>query len=138
MIKIFMPPLRPIIASYLLALFSVSLIRPALPVIDYFINFNYIAEVLCLKKQMPESSCNGKCYLVQQMEESKFDYPEKNFPQTQWEIQLLSIHQPISYDLFFKEVDTKLVFSPLIIPLKTPHFSPDTPPPEQKGSFLFA
>ena len=138
MIKIFLPPLRLIIAYYLLALFSVSLIRPALPVIDYFINFNYIAEVLCLKKQVPESSCNGKCYLVQQMEESKFDDPEKNFPQTQWEIQLLSVHQPISYDLFFEEVDTTLVFSPFVISLKTPHFSINTPPPEQKSSSLLA
>jgi hypothetical protein len=75
---------------------------------------------------------------MQQMEKNKYEIPEKSVPQTQWEIQLLSIHQPISYDLFFKEVDTKLVFSPLIIPLKTAHFSPDTPPPEQKGSFLFA
>jgi hypothetical protein len=94
--------------------------------------------VLCLKKEVPESSCNGKCYLMQQMEKNKYEIPEKSVPQTQWEIQLLSIHQPISYDLFFEEVDTKLVFSPFVISLKTPHFSPDTPPPEQKSSSLLA
>lgn len=137
MIKI-LSPLRSIITYYLLTIFGVFLIRPALPVVDYFINFDYIAEVLCLKKQVPESSCNGKCYLMQQMEENKHDDPQKNFPQTQWEIQLLSIHQPISYDLFFEEVDTKLVFSPFVISLKTPHFSINTPPPEQKSSSLLA
>tara|TARA_A200000159_G_scaffold149946_1_gene158866 strand:+ start:552 stop:965 length:414 start_codon:yes stop_codon:yes gene_type:complete len=137
MIKI-LSPLRSIITYYLLTIFGVFLIRPALPVVDYFINFDYIAEVLCLKKQVPESSCNGKCYLMQQMEENKHDDPQKNFPQTQWEIQLLSIHQPISYDLFFEEVDTTLVFSPFVISLKTPHFSINTPPPEQKSSSLLA
>ena len=130
--------MRSIITYYLLTIFGVFLIRPALPVVDYFINFDYIAEVLCLKKQVPESSCNGKCYLMQQMEENKHDDPQKNFPQTQWEIQLLSIHQPISYDLFFEEVDTKLVFSPFVISLKTHHFSINTPPPEQKSSSLLA
>ena len=130
--------MRSIITYFLLSLFGVSIIRPALPVVDYFVNFDYIAEVLCLKKEVPESSCNGKCYLMQQMEKNKYEIPEKSVPQTQWEIQLLSIHQPISYDLFFEEVDTKLVFSPFVISLKTPHFSPDTPPPEQTSSSLLA
>jgi hypothetical protein len=129
---------RSIITYFLLSLFGVSIIRPTLPVVDYFVNFDYIAEVLCLKKEVPESCCNGKCYLMQQMEKNKYEIPEKSVPQTQWEIQLLSIHQPISYDLFFEEVDTKLVFSPFVISLKTPHFSPDTPPPEQKSSSLLA
>jgi hypothetical protein len=29
------------------------LIRPAIPVLDYLVNFDYIAEVLCLKKEVP-------------------------------------------------------------------------------------
>jgi hypothetical protein len=126
------------ITYFLISLFGVSIIRPTLPVVDYFVNFDYIAEVLCLKKEVPESSCNGKCYLMQQMEENKYDIPEKSVPQTQWEIQLLSIHQPISYNLFFEEEIRKLVFSPLVISLKTPYFSPDTPPPQQKSSSLLA
>tara|TARA_B100002019_G_scaffold290383_1_gene307959 strand:- start:1434 stop:1598 length:165 start_codon:yes stop_codon:yes gene_type:complete len=53
------------------------------------VNFDYIAEVLCIKKKVPESSCNGKCYLMQQMEENKNESPESSVPKTQWEIQLL-------------------------------------------------
>lgn len=124
--------LKSIISYLLLAFFSVSLIRPVVPVVDYFVNFEYIAEVLCLKKEVPESSCNGKCYLLQQIEDNKSDRPENGVPQTQWEILLLSIHEPMSYDLFFEQVDTKLVFSPSVISLKSHLFSPDTPPPEKK------
>jgi hypothetical protein len=130
--------MRSIITYYLLTIFGVFIIRPALPIIDYFINFDYIAEVLCLKKQVPESSCNGKCYLMQQMEENKHNDPQKNFPQTQWEFQLLSIHHPISYDLFYEEVNIKLVFSTLVISLKTHQFSIETPPPKQKSSSILA
>jgi len=130
--------LKSIISYLLLTFFSVSLIRPVVPVVDYFVNFEYIAEVLCLKKEVPESSCNGKCYLMQQIEDNKSDRPVNGVPQTQWEILLLSIHEPMSYDLFFEQVDTKLVFGPSVISLKSHLFSPDTPPPEQKSSSVLA
>jgi len=35
------------------------------------VNFDYIAEVLCIKKEVPESSCDGKCYLMQQLGRKK-------------------------------------------------------------------
>ena len=133
-----MRTLKSIISYLLLTFFSVSLIRPVVPVVDYFVNFEYIAEVLCLKKEVPESSCNGKCYLMQQIEDNKSDRPENGVPQTQWEILLLSIHEPMSYDLFFEQVDTKSVFSPSVISLKSHLFSPDTPPPEKKSSSVLA
>lgn len=133
-----MRTLKSIISYLLLTFFSISLIRPVVPVVDYFVNFEYIAEVLCLKKEVPESSCNGKCYLLKQIEDNKSDRPENGVPQTQWEILLLSIHEPMSYDLFFEQVDTKLVFRPSVISLKSHLFSPDTPPPEQKSSSVLA
>jgi hypothetical protein len=82
-------------------LFLTSLVSPVFPVVDYIVNFDYIAKVLCIKKEVPESSCNGKCYLMQQVEENKNESPESSIPKTQWEIQLLSLNQPMSYVLFF-------------------------------------
>jgi hypothetical protein len=38
---------------------------------------------------------------MQQVEENKNESPESRIPKTQWEIQLLSLHQPMSYVLFF-------------------------------------
>jgi len=122
----------------LLILFLTSLVRPVFPVVDYIVNFDYIAEVLCIKKEVPESSCNGKCYLMQQVEENKNESPESSIPKTQWEIQLLSLHQPMSYVLFFKESHRKLVFSSSPISFKTYHLPTDTPPPQQKSNSVQA
>lgn len=43
------------------------ILRPALPVVDYIINYDYISEVLCVNKDRPELECNGKCYLMQSL-----------------------------------------------------------------------
>ena len=120
----------------LLTLFLTSLIRPVFPVVDYMLNLDYIAEVLCIKKEMPEDSCNGKCYLMQQLEEKK--ETDRTVPRIQWEIQLLSLHQAMSYDLFFEGISEKLLFSPSLLIFKTQSLSLDTPPPKQKNSFTMA
>lgn len=120
----------------LLTLFLTSLIRPVFPVVDYMLNLDYIAEVLCIKKEMPEDSCNGKCYLMQQLEKKK--ETDRTVPRIQWEIQLLSLHQAMSYDLFFEGISEKLLFSPSLLIFKTQSLYPDTPPPKQKNSFTMA
>lgn len=100
------------------------------------LNLDYIAEVLCIKKEMPEDSCNGKCYLMQQLEEKK--ETDRTVPRIQWEIQLLSLHQAMSYDLFLEGISEKLLFSPSLLIFKTQSLSPDIPPPKQKSSFTMA
>jgi hypothetical protein len=61
MIKPLQPPFEIFFSYSLLILFLTSLVRPVFPVVDYIVNFDYIAEVLCIKKEVPESSCNEKC-----------------------------------------------------------------------------
>lgn len=43
------------------------LFRPLLPYFDYIINRDYIIENLCIEKDKPENTCNGKCYLHEQL-----------------------------------------------------------------------
>ncbi len=43
------------------------LIAPAFPVIEYLINYDYIANELCVNKDKPLLGCNGKCYLEKQV-----------------------------------------------------------------------
>ena len=38
-----------------------------LPYVEYFINYKHISEVLCINKDKPVLSCNGKCYLNDQL-----------------------------------------------------------------------
>lgn len=36
-------------------------------IVWYQANIDYISEVLCINKEVPEKKCNGKCYLKKQL-----------------------------------------------------------------------
>jgi hypothetical protein len=38
-------------------------LRPSWPLVEYLMNYDYIVNVLCENKDVPEMKCNGKCYL---------------------------------------------------------------------------
>ncbi|MEN8125240.1 MAG: hypothetical protein ABFR32_08920 [Bacteroidota bacterium] len=48
-----------------------AIIQPAIPVIEYFVNYDYIANELCENKDKPLMACNGKCYLEKQVKEQQ-------------------------------------------------------------------
>jgi hypothetical protein len=43
------------------------LLKPALPMIDYIVNYDYISKVLCINKAKPKLHCNGKCHLMKEL-----------------------------------------------------------------------
>ncbi|MFP9098798.1 hypothetical protein ACLI09_07080 [Flavobacterium sp. RHBU_24] len=43
------------------------LARPVVPVAEYIINYDYIANVLCVNKAKPQMHCNGKCHLMKEL-----------------------------------------------------------------------
>lgn len=43
------------------------LLRPAFPLVEYAVNYDYIANVLCENKAKPEMHCNGKCHLMKEL-----------------------------------------------------------------------
>jgi len=52
-----------------------SLILPSLNkigiLIDFKINQDFITKVLCINKEKPKSTCNGKCYLTKQLKKAE-------------------------------------------------------------------
>lgn len=57
-----------IITHLLLNLYLLVLIQPALPVLEYVINYDYIVNELCENRDKPVMACNGVCYLGDQVE----------------------------------------------------------------------
>ena len=55
------------------------MLRPVMPLANYIINQNYIADFLCINKDKPELECNGKCYLADQLKKAA-EEKEKNLP----------------------------------------------------------
>lgn len=43
------------------------LLKPIVPVLDYFWNYDYITSELCENKDKPIMGCNGKCYLMKEL-----------------------------------------------------------------------
>lgn len=61
------------------------ILRPAFPVLDYLINYNYIATELCENKNQPQLDCKGKCHLKKELgkateNDSSSSSEKKNFP----------------------------------------------------------
>ena len=52
-------------SMFLLALFI--LVKPVIPVLDYIVNYEYIATELCENVAKPELKCNGKCHLAKEL-----------------------------------------------------------------------
>ncbi len=42
-------------------------LKPVFPVFEYAVNYDYIANVLCVNKAKPEMKCNGKCHLMKEL-----------------------------------------------------------------------
>ena len=69
-----------VIFIHLLIIVSL-LVRPIVPFIDYLINRDYIAQNLCVNRDVPDSCCKGKCYLKKQLsKESEKKEAEPNAP----------------------------------------------------------
>ncbi len=56
-----------------LTLYLVALVRPLAPILDYQVNRDFFAEVLCINKAKPELECNGQCALTQKLNQAQKD-----------------------------------------------------------------
>jgi hypothetical protein len=53
-----------------LTLYVIALGRPLAPILDYQVNRDFFAEVLCINKSKPELNCNGQCALSQKLKQA--------------------------------------------------------------------
>ncbi|MEO0472197.1 MAG: hypothetical protein AAF206_21400 [Bacteroidota bacterium] len=51
-------------------MFSFYLLKPILPVVEYFIWKDQIIENYCINKSQPVLKCDGKCYLAQKIKQA--------------------------------------------------------------------
>ena len=53
-----------------ITLYLLALTKPVSPYLEYAINKDFIATVLCINKDKPELKCNGKCHLTKQLKKA--------------------------------------------------------------------
>lgn len=69
-----------IITHLLLNLYLLAIIQPAIPVLEYLLNYKYIATQLCENRDKPILECNGKCYLEKQVSKQHNSEPNSSVP----------------------------------------------------------
>ena len=67
------------------------LLKPIVPVVNFVVNYDYIAKELCENKTKPQLHCNGKCYLKKELAKaSENTHPNsQNKKQIQQETEIL-------------------------------------------------
>ena len=66
--------------------------------IDFKINQDFIAKVLCIDREKPMSTCNGKCYLSEQLKKAE-EQEEKQAPTSKKErLEVVYYYAKSSFD----------------------------------------
>ena len=63
--------MRTHLAIGFLILYGIAMLRPIAPILEYQLNRDYIAEVLCVNKDQPITICEGSCYLTKRLKEEQ-------------------------------------------------------------------
>lgn len=123
--------LRSKIALGILVLFCIVEIRPILPYLEYYANYQYISEVLCVNKDKPLLNCNGKCYLSQQLKKAQEnENKDKKIPTPEQEripmiVCYYDLPNLVNHNLNTQKTSFYYQFS-----IKELFISPPSPPPK--------
>ncbi len=70
--------MKQFVSYILIIIYSGVIVAPAIPVVDYIVNYKYISEELCVNKDKPEMHCNGKCHLKKEIKKVLGDDESKS------------------------------------------------------------
>lgn len=51
--------------------FLIGLLQPVLPLVEYYVFKESIIELFCENREVPETECEGSCYLTNQLKKSE-------------------------------------------------------------------
>jgi len=115
----------------ILLIFTFGELSPVLPFLDYFANYDYISKVLCINKDEPVKTCNGKCHLVQEIKNATSgEGTNPSVPLVQWERNVLILSSTTVLDLEEKIYELKQRTEFFSISIENLFYCPPTPPPK--------
>jgi hypothetical protein len=78
------------------------LLKPVFPVVEYFVNYDYIVKELCENKAKPELKCNGKCHLAKELaiasDSDNANSTDKKVVAQQYELLYFQEIEPITFN----------------------------------------
>jgi len=108
------------------------MLKPVMPFIDYYMNYNYIVKNLCINKDKPEMHCNGKCYLSKLIkkennQENNTNSKTPSIDFSKYPISLIDIENKTSL-IDEKLLATVIIYNKNLIPQEI--YSKDFSPPK--------
>jgi hypothetical protein len=61
---------KKVYSIFYLTVLVLYILKPVLPYVEYSLLKNYISKNLCINRDKPENTCNGKCFLDDQLKKS--------------------------------------------------------------------
>ncbi|RFN58151.1 hypothetical protein [Marixanthomonas ophiurae] len=115
----------------LLSFFCFSILRPLVPYFEYVVDYDYIANVLCINKDEPEMQCNGKCHLTQELSKANeaTNPNNKSIPHIEFDKYPI-ICQAFKGIILSFSSEVKPIFQTYWFSVKKYSLQPDTPPPQ--------
>jgi hypothetical protein len=110
----------------LTAVYSLAFLQPYAPYLQYAVQKEYIAKVLCQNKSVPGSTCQGRCYLNKQLSKSNQPDPFRQVNEIRSlaphniEVDQLDLPAGLSYESAL----------PFLIPISAFNRALLTPPPQ--------
>lgn len=86
----------------------IMLLRPLMPVVEYFVAYDYIIQEFCVNTDKPEMECDGTCYLSEQIAKEMGNNIDNPFQQKQVRSELPQFIEDLpEYNLFVGTAITK-------------------------------
>jgi hypothetical protein len=73
-------------------------------VISFKINQESIAKTLCIKKEVENNTCQGKCHLKKQLDKSDQEEQKQTPTNTKEKVEVLFCHNQIPFDLLKQNI----------------------------------
>ena len=104
---------------------------PITTVCNYVLNYEYIKNNLCEDKNVVESTCHGKCFLIKRIsKQTKIKKQSDSINSFEWQNQILIYQSKKGYSLIFKattHLNNTFIFKSNRF--NSLYLSPDSPPP---------
>lgn len=121
---------KKIVSVVLLFTYSAVAFNFFLPVLGYYVFFDYISKELCVQKEKKENLCMGKCHLTKQLKQKT--QTEKKAEQKGVLLKTQNLSPHYVSNLLVKLISAKPIISyqHFQLNLKTNYSKPLTPPPK--------
>jgi hypothetical protein len=86
--------MKPVITSILIILTAIQSLGSAAVYLQFAINRDYVAKVLCINKSKPALHCKGKCQLSKRLQEEGKTEDSSEYDGKRFQLQELIINEP--------------------------------------------